>query len=427
MQTTPPGTEYRTSRGERFSYWMYFFGENIFYGLIAINMQAFYSDMGITAASIAAILFVTKIWDAINDPLFGVLIDRIKFKHGRFLPWLRLALPLLAISSILFFALPGHANPALKIVWACAAYIAWDASYTLCDVPIFILPTSMTDNIKERSKLLAMGRYFAMIGITGTAMLLPILQKRLGWLACGIIFSVLAVITMLPLCFKAKERRVVRSEKEISLKQMAHYVISNKYLLLFYCAMFVSGLTNFIQYVTLFFARHNLGNQDAAALLSLMSMIPTLLIGALIPIITRYLDKFNLYIFCQVAASIFGIVRYFAGYENLRLFYCTFLSPQHFHQRQQHSAVHVHARLFGIWHLSHWREGRRSSRLRANLFLQTCRQSKRPPCHADSCGLRLCSRWSGGAAFLCAAWHLAMLYPDSFCWHCAGAGVAVVV
>lgn len=92
--------------------------------------------------------------DAVNDPLFGVLIDRIKFKKGRFLPWLRIAMPLLAVSSIFFFALPAGANPVLKIVWATVAYIAWDASYTICDVPMFILPTSMTDNIKERAKCL---------------------------------------------------------------------------------------------------------------------------------------------------------------------------------------------------------------------------------------------------------------------------------
>ena len=317
---------YRTTRGERLSYWMYFFGENIFYGLIAINMQTFYSDMGITAASVAVILFITKVWDAVNDPLFGVLIDRIQFKKGRFLPWLRIALPLLAISSIFFFALPGGAGPVSKIVWATVAYIAWDAAYTICDVPMFILPTSMTDNIKERGQLLAMGRYFAMIGITGASMLLPMVQKRLGWLACGIIFSAVAAVTMLPLCFKGKERRVMRPEKEVSLVQMARYVVGNKYLLLFYVAMFVGSLLNFIQYVTLFFARYNLGNQDAAALLSLMSMIPTLVIGALIPSITRRMDKFHLYIFCQISAVLLGIARYFAGYENMGLFYVLFFA-----------------------------------------------------------------------------------------------------
>lgn len=324
VKTKQTTADYRTSKAERFSYWMYFFGENIFYGLIAINMQAFYSDVGITAASIAVILFITKVWDAVNDPLFGVLIDRIKFKNGRFLPWLRIAMPMLAVSSIFFFALPGSTSPTVKIIWATIAYIAWDASYTICDVPMFILSTSLTDNVKERGQMLAMGRYFAMIGIVGTSMLLPMVQKRLGWLACGIIFSAIAALTMLPLCFTAKERRVVRPEKELSIKQMATYVIHNKYLLIFYLAMFVGGLTNFTQYVSLFFARYNLGNQDMAGLLSLMSMIPTLVIGAFIPVITKRMDKFHLYIICQAAAAVLGIVRYFIGYENAAVFYSLF-------------------------------------------------------------------------------------------------------
>ena len=316
--------QYRTSKGERLSYWMYFLGENIFYGLIAINMQTFYSDVGITAASVAGILFITKVWDAVNDPLFGVLIDRFQFKKGRFMPWLRIALPLLAVSSIFFFALPGGASPTIKMIWATVAYMAWDASYTLCDVPMFILPTSMTDNIKERGQMLTMGRYFAMIGVTGASMLLPMVQKRLGWLACGLIFSAVAAVTMLPLCFKGKERRAVRPEKELSLKSMAKYVVGNKYLLLFYLSMFISGLMNFMQYVMIFFARYNLGNQDAAGLLSLISMIPMLLVGALLPSVTKRVDKFHLYIFSQLAAAALGVIRWAAGYENPGLLYGLF-------------------------------------------------------------------------------------------------------
>ena len=191
--------DYRTTKPERVSYWLFFLGQNVFYGLIAINMQTFYSDVGITAASIAAILFITKVWDAVNDPLFGILIDKLKFKKGRFLPWLRIALPIITVSSVFFFALPSAASPLVKVIWATLAYVAWDLAYTICDVPIFVLPTSMTDNIKERSQLLAMGRYFAMIGIMGASMALPMIQKRMGWFACGLIFSAIGALTMLPL------------------------------------------------------------------------------------------------------------------------------------------------------------------------------------------------------------------------------------
>lgn len=88
---------------EKISYWVYFLGHNMFYGLVAINMQTFFSDVGITAAAIAIIMFFTKLWDAVNDPLLGIIVDKVHFKSGRFLPWLRISLPLITVSSVFFF------------------------------------------------------------------------------------------------------------------------------------------------------------------------------------------------------------------------------------------------------------------------------------------------------------------------------------
>lgn len=316
---------YRTTKGERVSYWFFFLGQNIFYGLIAINMQTFYSDVGITAASIAVILFITKVWDAVNDPLLGVVIDKVRFKKGRFMPWLRIALPAVTLTSIVFFALPNGASPVAKMVWATLAYMAWDMSYTICDVPIFVLPTSMTENVKERSQLLTMGRYFAMIGIMGASVALPMLQARIGWFAVGLTFSIVAAITMVPLLFKGKERQIVRPEKEISIKQMVRYITGNKYLLIFYLAMLISGLTNFAQYMTIYLARYNLGNQDLASLINMLSMIPMLIVGAFLPAITKRIDKFSIYIVCQIIAAAFGVVLFFVGYSNLTVFYVLYL------------------------------------------------------------------------------------------------------
>lgn len=316
--------DYRTSKSERGSYWFYFLGQNVFYGLVAINMQTFFSDMSITATSIAAIMFFTKMWDAVNDILLGMIIDKTRFKKGRFIPWLRISLPAIAISSVLFFMLPASGSPALKIAWAAIAYVAWSMSYTISDVPIFVLPTSMTDNIKERGQLLTMGRFFAMIGIVAASVALPILQARIGWFAVGLIFTVIAVVTMTPLLFKGKERQIVRPEGTVTFKQMVNYVLKNKYLLIFYLAMFISGLSYFTQYIQIYFARHCLGNQDAASLISMMSMIPLLLAGGFLPAITKRIDKYHLYICSNIAAACLGVILYFVGYSNISVFYVLF-------------------------------------------------------------------------------------------------------
>ena len=135
MKSTKQG-DANLQKKERISYWMFFLGQNIFYGLVAINMQTFFSDVGITATSIAVIMLFTKVW----DPILGVIIDKVHFKSGRFLPWLRISFPLITVSSVFFFLLPGHGTATVKVIWATAAYVAWSMSYTLCDVPIFVLP-----------------------------------------------------------------------------------------------------------------------------------------------------------------------------------------------------------------------------------------------------------------------------------------------
>lgn len=310
---------------EKLSYWVYFLGQNMFYGLVAINMQTFFSDVGITAAAIAVIMFFTKLWDAVNDPLLGIIVDKAHFKSGRFLPWLRISLPLITVSSVFFFFLPVQAGPAVKIAWATVAYVAWSMSYTLCDVPIFVLPTSMTDNVEERSQLLTTGRFFAMVGITGTCMVLPMLQARMGWLAVGLMFTAIAAIVMLPLLVTGKERYVARREKSISLKQMFIYVSKNKFLLIFYGALLLSGLLNFMQYIQIYLARICLGNQDYASVISMISMIPLVVSGISVPVILRKVDKYNLYIFSNVAAALIGIILYFVGYSNLTFFYVMLL------------------------------------------------------------------------------------------------------
>jgi probable glucitol transport protein GutA len=217
-----------------------------------MNVQALFSDAGITAAVVALMIFATKLWDAVNDTFFGVIVDKLRFKKGRYMPWIRLSLGPIAISSIFLFALPATIPIGLKIFWAVLGYVAWDMSYTLCDVPIFILPMSMTDNIKERSGVLSLGRYLGVVGILLGSISLPMAQARLGWFGAAVLFSILAVAAMLPVCFAVKERNIVRTESSVTFKQMFTYIAKNKFILIFYVSMFISGATNFAASLTLF-------------------------------------------------------------------------------------------------------------------------------------------------------------------------------
>jgi probable glucitol transport protein GutA len=311
---------FHVSGWEKTSYGLYFFGQNIVYALVGMNVQTMFSDVGITAAVVALMVFATKFWDAVNDALFGVIVDKLRFKKGRYMPWIRLSLGPIAISSIFLFALPATIPMGFKIFWGLIGYVAWDMSYTLCDVPIYILPMSMTDNVKERNGVLSFGRYLGVVGILLGTISLAMAQARLGWFGVSVLFTILAVVTMLPICFTAKERNIVRSESGITFKQMFTYIAKNKYILIFYISMFISGATNFASSLTLFFARYNLGNQDLASVLGLITMVPMILVGAFIPLLIRKIDKYYLYLGMSIFNAVLSFFRYFAGYENFALF-----------------------------------------------------------------------------------------------------------
>ena len=164
LKTTPVGWE--TSPLERKSYYLYFAGQNAIYFLLANYLTTYLMFLGINPAKSAAVMLIVKIWDAINDALFGVIFDMVKFKSGKkYLPWLKISTILTPIATLLLFCAPSSSGETTKLIWFAVAYIIWDSAYTLCDVPIYGSITAMTGNLDERSSMLSYKSIWAGVGI----------------------------------------------------------------------------------------------------------------------------------------------------------------------------------------------------------------------------------------------------------------------
>ena len=204
--------ENAVTKREKISYGLYFMGQNVFYGLIGY-MTTYFTDIGITAALVAIVALITKVWDAINDPIFGMIMDKVNFKKGKFLPWLRISVIAIPVATILLFTIPTEISMMAKIIWATLAYMLWDTAYTLCDVPIFGIVTTMTIDQKERISLNSIGRMFVIFAGIVTGIVLPLVRQRLGgWATTVIVLSLLSVVMMIPICLFAKER-VIEKER----------------------------------------------------------------------------------------------------------------------------------------------------------------------------------------------------------------------
>jgi len=262
------------------------------------------------------------VWDAINDPIFGYIFDKVKFKNGlKSLPWLRIAVIFIPIVTIAVFTIPEGFSETGKLIWFAVAYLLWDTIYTLTDVPAYAMLNTMTDNLQERNTLLSVNRVFSGAGYLLCVVVMPILIGQ-SYAYAVIILSVISALTMVPLCIFCKERnyRPELDEGDFSFKQMFRYLGSNKYLLIYYGGYMATDALKTSAAVTLFVSFFLFGSELYSILLNLLGMVPGVIAAMLMPTILKKLDKFKTLFWCNIVNIILGFVIYFTGYQNQALF-----------------------------------------------------------------------------------------------------------
>ncbi|MDR1177380.1 MAG: glycoside-pentoside-hexuronide (GPH):cation symporter [Spirochaetaceae bacterium] len=309
-----------TSLAERGSYGLYFVGQNIVYVLVAQYLMLYYTDYRyMTPAAVGLILLLARIWDAVNDPLFGIVVDKMNLKGGKFKPWIRIATVGVPVSIIAAFGMPEGLSGGAQVVYACVTYLLYDTLYTLTDVPIFALATAMTNNIKERTVIMGIGRMAAALSMLLLSMVVMPVIIAAGWSAAAVLFAVAAFILMIPLNFLAKER-FRAGGGGASLKDIVTYLRGNKYLLIFYTAMIVCSLTNTVMSMNGYIGKYMLGGPQMIPFVMVTMTLPMIIASFLIPIINKKVDKFNILMAGLILNMASSAAAYFAGYGSLPLF-----------------------------------------------------------------------------------------------------------
>ena len=313
---------YMTAPNERLSYWTYFVGQNVYYNITFIYLSAYLAMQGIALWKVSLVLLIVKVWDAINDPIFGYIFDRVKFKNGlKSLPWLRIAVTFIPLVTIAVFTIPAGFSENAKLVWFAVAYLLWDTIYTLTDVPAYSMLNTMTDNLQERNLLLSVNRVFSGAGYLLCVVVMPLLIGK-SYAFAVIVLSLISAATMVPLCIFCKERNYhpEQDSGDFSFKQMFTYLRSNKYLLTYYAGYMATDALKTSAATTLFVSFFLFGSELYSIVLNLLGMVPGIIAAMLMPTILKKLDKFKTLFWCNIVNIILGLVIYFIGYENQTLF-----------------------------------------------------------------------------------------------------------
>jgi glycoside/pentoside/hexuronide:cation symporter, GPH family len=308
-----------TTGGEKLSVGLYAFGAILSYYMIMSYLQLFMTDIGIPAMTVGFIFIVAKVWDAVNDPIFGVVVDKVSLKNGKYKPWLRIASIAIPITTILLFIVPANNSIQVKIIWSSVAYVLWDTAYTMYDVPLHSLFMAMTDELNERNRLFSISSFSVYLSALTISIVVPMLFPNIGWGATGIIIGALCFAFMQMLNFKCKERFVGAAKEESSIKDIIMSLVHNKYLLIFTLATIIGGITNLSVSMNSYFAIHCLGSRQWITPLALASAVPVLLVVLLVPKILEKIDKFTATMLSRGAMLLIDLTIFFVGYQNTTL------------------------------------------------------------------------------------------------------------
>ena len=132
------------------------------FGLYCTNV------LGIDPVLMGTLTIIWTVWDAINDPMMGALMDkafaRRQHKNGKFRPWLLRATPLLAVTAIALWTVPTFFDGIATVVCLFACKILYEASYTMFNIPMGSLLSAMSTNDAERASLSSARGVGSMIG-----------------------------------------------------------------------------------------------------------------------------------------------------------------------------------------------------------------------------------------------------------------------
>lgn len=214
-------------------------GRDMVYQLVATFFITYvqFSGLGLSAVQFTVIgimLVVGRIWDAVNDPVMGSIVENTHTKWGKFRPWILIGALLTAI--VIIFMFNFRPTGWAFVVFFFVMYLFWEMFFTLNDIPYWSLIPALSKNKKDRDTVTTMVVVFAGVGaFAGNAIITLTTVGRMvrGYSIISFTFAIFFVACSLLTVFGVKEPKEVLPEKpvKISIKKMFKVIAKNDQLL----------------------------------------------------------------------------------------------------------------------------------------------------------------------------------------------------
>ena len=343
-----------TPKKEWLAYCVGALGQGIVYAIMSSYISDFYMNvLKLTPLFVLLLMLFARIWDAINDPIMGYIMDRAHPKRGKMRPYLLYTPIPIAILTVLLFYAPNLSGVSL-MVYASVTYVLWGMIYTSSDVPFWSLPNAMTPNPAERGDIISKGRtangvgsavpmaFFMVLGfilpkfnLSGTEL------EKTKYMVIALFCAIVGNILFASVYFKTKERVHIPDppKRKKGEKTALGRIFSCKPLMLTALMGVLSSARYMYQAGAVHVARYSfyIGKdltglslaEKEAALQSNVSLVSTVfqvasalgMFGAmlLMPLLFRKFNYKQIIIFTSLLGAAASVIVWFLGYERFWL------------------------------------------------------------------------------------------------------------
>lgn len=223
-------------------------GRDMSYQLIASFLLT-YIQFGI---SLSVVQFTTislligvlgRIWDAVNDPMMGAIIEGTHMKFGKFRPWILMGAVLTGAIIIAMFNVQSLSGWNF-VVYMIIMYLLWESTFTMNDIGYWSMLSSLSSKKEQRNSVTMLTVVFAGVGSFiaqgGISFLYPgNVQQAFRWISIGVAVIFVAMQTVMVLFIKERPRAQIEANEKVSVRQMWNTIKHNDQILWMTLSMFL--------------------------------------------------------------------------------------------------------------------------------------------------------------------------------------------
>ena len=299
------------SFNEKMAYGAGAFGKEFAITIVYLFFMIYLTDVrGMNPAFVGTLFLSTRLWDAFNDPMVGIIIDNTESRWGKFKPWILIGTILNAVVLVGLFSKPFFVTN--MYVYISIMYVLWGTTYTFIDIPFWAMLPSIAKGQEDRTQLVSiLGVFVQMawlfVGAFGLTMIAKLSggsedpqQQSQGYFYLSVILATIFVITTVRMLYVLKttsNKGTISKADKIGIKDAINIIKSNDQLLVYFIFVLLQSLAKgFTGNSSIYYFKYVIGDTNLFSFAQGFSGLITMSGLFIFPFFTKIVGKKNLFV-----------------------------------------------------------------------------------------------------------------------------------